>query len=128
MLEGSADANGEIDFRFYRLSGNAHLSLFWQPVSIHHGPAARNRSAQVLCQFFKQWNMFRSSDPLADRDENLCLGDILSRNRGFNIFDKFLDIDGPLERRRFHNDPAFFLTGHFGAESPWPDGDDVPFR
>src|SRR4030067_2435659 len=108
MLEGSADANGEIDFRFYRLSGNAHLSLFWQPVSIHHGPGARNRSAQVLCQFFKQWNMFRSSDSPADRDENLCMRDILSCDRGFDIFGEFLDIDSPLEARGFHGDPASF--------------------
>ena len=38
MLEGTADADGKVDFGLYRFTGNPYLSFLRQSIPVHHRP------------------------------------------------------------------------------------------
>lgn len=45
MLKGSADADGKIDLGFHCFAGDPNLTLFGEPVPVHHGSGAGDHSS-----------------------------------------------------------------------------------
>ena len=57
MLESAADANGNVDFRFYRFPGSPYLTVLGQPLLIHHRPGAGKGPSNGIGKFLDQRNI-----------------------------------------------------------------------
>src|SRR5260370_40281213 len=76
MLDGAADADGQVKFWRNRLAGAADLAVHGQPAGIAYGTRRGNLAAQRVGQRLGQLDVLLLLDAAAHGDNNLGLGKI----------------------------------------------------